>query len=923
MSRLLLIGWDSADWRLLRPLLQQGKLPHLQGLLNAGVSGNLATLQPVLSPMLWTSIATGKRAHKHGILGFIEPDPVTGHVRPVTTLSRKTKAIWNILSQSGRRCNVVGWWPSHPAEPINGVMVSNHFQPAVAPPESPWPVRPGAVHPTRLINHLAPLRLHPLEVNGDTLLPFVPEAAKIDQTKDHRLAGLAKIIAENAGVHAVATGIMPLEPWDFMAVYYDGLDHFGHGFMRYHPPRQPDVSPGDFELFSGVMEAACRFHDAMLGVLLRLAGPDTRVLLVSDHGFHPDHLRPQTISAEPAGPALEHRAYGIFVMAGPGIPAGTTLPGASLLDIVPTILQSFGLPAGEDMDGKVLPVFSHPPRPRIPSWDAVPGEAGLHPPQARLEVDDNASAIRQLVALGYVEEPKADAAQAAAEARRELDYHLALDYLDAGHHALAKPILNRLWQQWPEESRFGVKLLQCALALPEKEPLRPIYQLLEQRRQAAADAARQKLDAFLAEKQQAGIAAEAWTPAEKQFVMQMNKRAEIDWQAMRFFEAQVALAEARFAKAYDGFKSLLHTAHPLRRRDLQLLLGETSLRQRDWKQALEHFHDCLAVDEETAPAHLGLARAHLLRRSPMNAATHALRAIDLDSRNPRAYFFYGVALVRLGHPDWALDFFHQAVQLAPLFPGAHRRLAGLYARRFHNPEKALLHQELAVRDRIASATPPPARQAAPAGDVSASLPFHKSGNVSAPREAWITVVTGLPRSGTSMMMQVLAAGGLPPLTDNLRTADASNEKGYLEFERVRKIPADLAWLPLAQSKAVKIVVPLVQHLPPDYAYKIIFMVRPLAEILHSQMAMLERLGKTAPAITPDALERIYSLQLQNARNMLLALPQADCLEVSYHDALNQPDELVQTVTRFLGLEELATMRAAIHPGFRHFGRTEI
>src|ERR1700722_13923741 len=100
-KKVLLIGWDAADWKIANPLLDQGLMPTLDDFINHGVMGNLATLRPILSPMLWNSIATGKRADKHGILGFMEPDPQTGNVRPVTSTSRKVKAIWNILTQRG------------------------------------------------------------------------------------------------------------------------------------------------------------------------------------------------------------------------------------------------------------------------------------------------------------------------------------------------------------------------------------------------------------------------------------------------------------------------------------------------------------------------------------------------------------------------------------------------------------------------------------------------------------------------------------------------------------------------------------------------------------------------------------------------------------------------------------------------------
>ena len=305
--KVLLVGWDAADWKVIHPLMDEGKMPTVRRLVEEGAMANLATLHPVLSPMLWTSIATGKRPLKHGIHGFSEPTPDGAGIQPITNLSRKTKAIWNVLTQKGLVSNVVGWWPSHPAEPIRGVMVSNHFQRALGPPDKPWPTPPGSVHPERLTRTLADLRLNPNELLAEHILPFIPQAAEIDQEKDRRLASCAKILAECTSVHAVATWLMENEPCDFMAVYYDAIDHFCHAFMRYYPPRQAHIREQDFHFYQGVVAAAYCYHDMMLHTLLQLAGPETTVILISDHGFHPDHLRPRVLPAEPAGPAHEHR----------------------------------------------------------------------------------------------------------------------------------------------------------------------------------------------------------------------------------------------------------------------------------------------------------------------------------------------------------------------------------------------------------------------------------------------------------------------------------------------------------------------------------------------------------------------------------------------------------------------------------------
>ncbi|MDA8431902.1 MAG: alkaline phosphatase family protein, partial [Nitrospiraceae bacterium] len=183
-KKVLLIGWDAADWKIIHRLVDEGKMPCMARFIEEGVIGNLATLYPELSPMLWTSIATGKRPHKHGVLGFTEPNPDSGGVRPITNLSRKTRAIWNILGMVDIRSVVIGWWPSHPAEPVNGVMVSNHYQKASAPHGKPWPMGQGIVHPPRIAQNLARLRLHPQDVDPGAILDFVPKLDEIDQEKD-------------------------------------------------------------------------------------------------------------------------------------------------------------------------------------------------------------------------------------------------------------------------------------------------------------------------------------------------------------------------------------------------------------------------------------------------------------------------------------------------------------------------------------------------------------------------------------------------------------------------------------------------------------------------------------------------------------------------------------------------------------------
>jgi len=158
--------------------------------------------------------------------------------------------------------------------------------------------------------------MHPDLLVPQMVEPFIPLAKNIDQDKDKRLAVFMRTLAECMSIHSAASWLVDNQPWDFFAVYYDAIDHFCHGFMKYHPPRQSWIGERDFELYHNVVSMAYQFHDQMLETLLEKAGEDTTVILMSDHGFHPDHLRPASIPDIPTGPAIEHRDFGILAISG-------------------------------------------------------------------------------------------------------------------------------------------------------------------------------------------------------------------------------------------------------------------------------------------------------------------------------------------------------------------------------------------------------------------------------------------------------------------------------------------------------------------------------------------------------------------------------------------------------------------------------
>ena len=163
----------------------------------------------------------------------------------------------------------------------------------------------------------------------------------------------------------------------------------------------------------------------------------------------------------------------------------------------------------------------------------------------------------------------------------------------------------------------------------------------------------------------------------------------------------------------------------------------------------------------------------------------------------------------------------------------------------------------------------------------------------------ITVVSGLPRSGTSMMMQMLRAGGLTCLTDELREADISNPKGYFEFEKVKGLRADNSWLPEAKGKVIKIISHLLSCLPSELNYKIIFMERDLGEVLASQRKMLANQGRGEENLSDERLGQIFAQQLRQVRKML-ADRQISTLFLGYKDVLEDPVEISTQLQAFLG-----------------------
>lgn len=888
--KLLLIGLDGADWQLIRPLMERGELPVLSQMVSVGCSGNLRTLQPTLSPMLWNTIATGKRSYQHGIHGFTEIDPITEGIRPVSSTSRKCKAVWNILQQSGKRCHLLNWFASHPAEPLSGVVVSDLFSaPGPMRLGETWPVPKHAVHPEALRDTLAELRVYPDEIDEQVISLFVKDWPRAYQAKDKRLIALVRELAQAYTLQNLTLWILENQAWDFATVYFRFTDILCHHFMPYCAPKLDAVSEEDFALYNDVVPSAYRLFDLLLGNLCHQAGPEATIMIVSDHGFRSGDRRAAQMEDPFANAEAHHREQGVFCVAGPGLKRNETVHSTSLCDITPTILQLYGLPAGGDMDGRVLgEIFqASPDEQRVASWEQVDGESGQLSDHVRMDQGDAESLLRQFEALGYIDPISADKDEAIGQTLRSNRWNLAREFLDAGHYKEALPLLQELHRQVPANSEITFKLSQT-------------YRVL-------------------------GMTEEA------ELTVQEVIDTAMEGPGLLLLLGNLALDRKDTQKALGYLKE----ADAKTPKDTTVLLGlsRAYASAGEWQQARQTFERILEIDPEFAFAYQGLANVALRERDYETAMKHALLAIELAPNLALAHYYLGLALDRMGLRQDAILALDTCLIYAPWYSAAHRALLRIHQQEDPHSERAAKHKAFldAAPERYArqEAERQQLRESLLSADTDASSIIWENDDdaalpdevaefeVFAAKDTPVIVVSGLPRSGTSLMMQLLRAAGVPVKTDEQRTADESNPGGYLEWEAVKQLRQQPGLITQARGQAIKVVSLLIGHLPKDNHYKVLFMDRAIAEVAASQEIMMRQAGRTDRA---PAGEKTLEQHREGVIKKLETRADTGLMHVPYTALVEDPKPLLEKIFRFIDHpppQDWESLLAVIHPEWRH------
>lgn len=342
-GRVAIFAIDGADWELLSELIHDGRLPNLEALVKGGTSGSLQTIQPTVSPMVWTTVATGLPPDRHGVIDFID----RGRNRPVDAYSRRSPALWDVAEVFGRHSVVVDWWTAWPPLPGSAVTF-----------DAPVEILPSAISPAALGPRIAQLDIAPDSLQYQQVGRFLNitateyERAVTGGNPQDPVNVFRKVLAKTWTDHRVAINLYQKEEPLLMMMSFEGTDAVNHLFAPYHPPYREGMSQEGFRRYWPTVANYYSEVDRLIGEWMNVLTDDTMVMVVSAHGFRWGKNRPRM---QPIGRAAlsDHRNPGVFIAYGNHVQPSRANHTMSIYDIAPTVLAVLGLPKSTEMPGNV------------------------------------------------------------------------------------------------------------------------------------------------------------------------------------------------------------------------------------------------------------------------------------------------------------------------------------------------------------------------------------------------------------------------------------------------------------------------------------------------------------------------------------------------------------------------------------------
>ena len=398
---------DGLDFEILDRLAAEGKMPNWKKLAEEGYTTRITSFVPILSPVVWTTIATGVGPDTHRVLDFQEVDPKTGQKAPVSGLSRAVPAVWNLASAGGRSVGVVGWWATHPAEEVKGFFISDHASPILYEKMS----LSGVAYPASLAAGVEQVVGRDGRVTESDLAAFVDappseisRALASGQGMENRYVALSRILSATRVYQRAARDLYDKQLPDLMMLYLEGTDEIGHVFAPDSPPRLSCEPDDDFAKYQKAAAVYYSVVDRMLGQWMRRAQEDGATLIVqSDHGFKWGADRPcERSSLNWSTAAYWHRLDGVFAAWGARVrPGKGTGAKPTMFDPAPTVLALLGLPADKKMTGRPIAAAFKDLKapPRADSWSGV---TVRRVPAQQMSEAEKSEYTKKLLALGYL-----------------------------------------------------------------------------------------------------------------------------------------------------------------------------------------------------------------------------------------------------------------------------------------------------------------------------------------------------------------------------------------------------------------------------------------------------------------------------------------------------------------------------------------
>ena len=469
-GRVVVLGLDGMDPRAVDLLMSEGKMPNFARLRRDGAYGRLQSARPMLSPVIWTTIATGKTPEEHGIGHFVAIDEKTGEQLPVTSEMRRVKALWNILSDKGRKVAVVGYWATWPAETVNGDIVSDHtcYHFLFLQGQSGDAAAKGITYPPELLKRIAPSVRRPADVTLAEASNFINVGKEeFDRPFDFNrdVSHLRWALATTDSYRAIGLKLLREDRPDLLMTYIEGTDSVAHLFG--HLFRAPALS-GELAdqqaKFGQAVEHMYLYADRIVGDFMAACDRDTTLIVLSDHGFDLGATQDDPSKTRDMRRVSEkfHNIEGIVYLYGNRVKRGR-LEQPRIVDIAPTVLALSGLPPARDMGGRVLTegLDLTVPGPAVATYET--GAAAS--PQAARDTTVNPQIVDHLKSLGYLggSSPAGGAAKGPAAGGHEMrspqgERNLAAMHFEAGHLQEAAEAYARLVQREPQDASLRTSL---------------------------------------------------------------------------------------------------------------------------------------------------------------------------------------------------------------------------------------------------------------------------------------------------------------------------------------------------------------------------------------------------------------------------------------------------------------------------------